>query len=56
MDVCPVLKFVVGLSFGHGVHVGLIPPSLYVLIGHLIHVFGLHIHFHTITTFYVDFV
>ena len=28
----------------HAVHIGLIPPLLYVLIGHLVHVFGLHIH------------
>ena len=35
---------VYGAWLGHGVHVGLIPPSLYVLIGHLVHVFVLHIH------------
>ena len=29
----------------HGVHVGLVPPLLYVLIGHFVHTFGLHIHF-----------
>jgi hypothetical protein len=40
---CPVLKLVVGLSFGHGVHIGL-APTLYVLIGHLVHVSALHIH------------